>query len=255
VCRADVETTLAALAVPAAEEPCPPGDGATTVVSLTRVQQRIAARMTEAGTTVPDFQAEVDIDMAPCVAFRTELAAALGDSARPPSYNDLILRACALVLRNHPRVNGSYRAGAFEEHADVNVGFAVAAPGALLVPVVRQADRLSLAALAVRTRALATAAREGTASPSDLSGGTFTVSNLGGLGVDRFTAVINVPQAAILAVGAMRERPWGVQGEIRLRPIVTARLSCDHRIVYGADAAAFLSDLRRILERPLLLTL
>jgi len=215
---------------------------------LTRIQQRIATRMAESRATIPDFSLEVDIDMDACVVLRAELAAH-ADPA--PSINDMVIKACALALAGHPRVNGSYRDGGFELHDEVNVGFAVAAPDALLVPVIRDAVNKRLAEIAREARALATKAREGAITPPELSGATFTVSNLGMFGITRFTAVINPPQAAILAVGAVQERAVVRDGSLTIGHTMSATLASDHRILYGADAAAFLAEVRDRLQSPI----
>jgi pyruvate dehydrogenase E2 component (dihydrolipoamide acetyltransferase) len=215
---------------------------------LTRIQQRIATRMAESRATIPDFSLEVEIDMDACVALRAQLT----DHADPaPSINDMVIKACALALLKHPRVNGSYRDGGFELHDEVNVGFAVAAPDALLVPVIRDAVNKRLADIARETRALAAKAREGTITPPELSGATFTVSNLGMFGITRFTAVINPPQAAILAVGAVQARPVVRDGALTIGHTMSATLVSDHRILYGADAAAFLAEVRDRLQSPI----
>jgi pyruvate dehydrogenase E2 component (dihydrolipoamide acetyltransferase) len=215
---------------------------------LTRVQQRIATRMAASRAVVPDFALEVEIDMGTCVALRGQLA----EHADPaPSINDMVLKACALALAGHPRVNGSYRDGSFELHDEVNVGFVVAAPDALLVPVISAADSKGLAEIARETRALATRARDGSIAPPELSGATFTVSNLGMFGITRFTAVINPPQAAILAVGAVQVRPVVRDGRLTVGQTMSATLAGDHRILYGADAAAFLAEVRDRLESPI----
>jgi pyruvate dehydrogenase E2 component (dihydrolipoamide acetyltransferase) len=187
------------------------------------------------------------------VAFREQLKALGADVT--PSVNDLVVKACAVALRRHPRANGAFADDAFEAYDNVNVGVAVAVPDALLVPVVRDADTRSLGQIARDTRALAERARTGALSTDDLAGGTFTVSNLGMFGVSSFVAVLNPPQAAILAVGALERRPV-VRGDAVVpawRMAMT--LTCDHRILYGADAAAFLADIRAGLEQPLRLTL
>jgi pyruvate dehydrogenase E2 component (dihydrolipoamide acetyltransferase) len=189
------------------------------------------------------------------VALRAELKALVGEDGPAPSYNDLVVKACALALLRHPLANGSFRDGRFELHDHVNVGVAVAAPGTLVVPVIRDADRKGLSTIAREGRALAAKVRDGAIAPPDLSGGTFTVSNLGMMGVTSFTAVVNPPQAAILAVGAMTPTPVVRDGEVVIRPIMTITLSCDHRILYGADAAAFLGAVRTLLEQPLTMLL
>jgi len=215
---------------------------------ISRVQQRIASRMAESRATIPDFSLEVEIDMDASLALRAELADHVDP---PPSINDMVLKACALALVGHPRVNGSYRDGGFELHDEVNVGFAVAAPDALLVPVVRDASGKSLVQIAHETRALAAKARDGSSVPPELSGATFTVSNLGMFGITRFTAVINPPQAAILAVGAVHVRPVVRDGQLAVGHAMSATLASDHRILYGADAAAFLAEVRDRLQSPI----
>jgi pyruvate dehydrogenase E2 component (dihydrolipoamide acetyltransferase) len=246
-------------AAAAAAAPAPPpapaatggtGKGEVTVQELTRVQQLIARRMAESKATVPEFTLTTEIDMERCVALRTELK---GLGGEVPSYNDMVVKACALALREFPRANGSYRDGRFELHGRVNVGVAVAAPDALVVPTVFDADRKSLRDIARDTRALAERVRAGSVTPPELSGGTFTVSNLGMFGVTEFTAVINPPQAAILAVGALAPRPVVRDGELVARNTMNVTLACDHRILYGADAAQFLARIRALLEQPLAL--
>jgi pyruvate dehydrogenase E2 component (dihydrolipoamide acetyltransferase) len=165
----------------------------------------------------------------------------------------MVVRAGALALRRHPRANGAYRDGRFELYSRVNVGVAVATGDSLVVPTVFDADAKSLAAVAAETRALAEHVRAGTITPPQLSGATFTVSGLGVYGVTNFAAIINPPQAAILAVGALRERFVAVDGEPALRSFMSVTLSCDHRILYGAEAAQFLGHIRELLEHPLAL--
>ena len=167
----------------------------------------------------------------------------------------MIVKAAAVALRNHPLANGSYKEGAFEFHDDINVGVAVATDGALAVPVVHNADIKSLGQIAADTRRLAAGVRDQTIAPPDLSGGTFTVSNLGMFGMTAITPVINPPEAAILGVGATRATLARVDGEIVDRSLLTLTLSCDHRILYGADAARFLAEIRDLLEAPLRLAL
>jgi pyruvate dehydrogenase E2 component (dihydrolipoamide acetyltransferase) len=172
-----------------------------------------------------------------------------------PSYNDMVVKASALALREFPRANGSYKDGQFELHSRVNVGVAVAAQDALVVPTVFDADKKSLGEIARDTRALAERVRSNAVTPPELSGGTFTVSNLGMFGVTEFSAVINPPQAAILAVGKMEPRAVVRDGEIVARNVMTITLVCDHRILYGADAAEFLARIRALLEQPISLAL
>lgn len=265
---AQVETT--APAVPSVEG-VSGAKGEATSVELSRTQRTIARRMAESKATIPDFTLTADVDMEACVELRTELkrlshpgggAAARGaDGSDAPTYNDMIVKACALALREHPRANGSYRDGRFELHARVNVGVAVAVnsddptAGALVVPTVFDADTKALGEIARETRALAERVRDGSVTPPELSGGTFTVSNLGMYGIRQFTAIVNPPQAAILAVGAVEPRAVVRDGEIVARHTMSVTLACDHRILYGADAAAFLARARELLEEPAALTL
>ena len=257
IVKADVEGATAPAPTPDAGRPTPEpqaqtGRGDSELVELTRTQQLIARRMAESKATVPDFALDMDIDMAAAVAMRAQLK----DVAEVvPSFNDMVVKACALALREYPRANGSYKDGRYELHARVNVGVAVAAQDALIVPTVFDADRKSLGEIARATRELAGKVREGTIAPPELSGGTFTVSNLGMYGITSFTAVINPPQAAILAVGAIEQRPVVVDGEIVPRHRMSVTLACDHRILYGADAAEFLARIRDLLQAPASLAL
>jgi len=210
--------------------------------------------MAESKATAPDFVLTVEVDMEEAVALRKQLKAAAGDSPAP-SFNDFVIKACALALRDFPRANGAYRDGAFELYSRVNVGVAVAGQDALVVPTVFDADRKSLGTIAEESRKLAERVREGKITPPELSAGTFTVSNLGMYGIRRFVAVINPPQAAILAVGELTPRPVVRDGAIVARAVMELTLTCDHRILYGADAAEFLSRIREYLEAPLRLAL
>ncbi|HEY1687459.1 MAG TPA: dihydrolipoamide acetyltransferase family protein [Solirubrobacteraceae bacterium] len=239
---------------PTKAAPAGPVKGESEVVELTRTQELIARRMAEAKATIPEFTLQSDVDMEAAVALRMELKAlAERREQAAPSFNDLVVKACALALKEHRRANGTYRDGHFELHGRVNVGVAVASKDALVVPVVRDADVLSVWEIAAETRRLAAAVREGTITPPELSGGTFSVSNLGMFGVDAFTAVINPPQAAILAVGSLAQRPVARGGELAIRHTMNVTLSCDHRILYGADAAEFLAGVRELLQQPLAL--
>jgi pyruvate dehydrogenase E2 component (dihydrolipoamide acetyltransferase) len=212
--------------------------------------------MAESRATVPDFELRVEIDMTGAVALREQMREV---TERPPSYNDFIVKAAALALREFPRVNGAYRDGELEHYARVNVGIAVAAEDALVVPTIFDADRRSLSEIGAASRELAAKVRDGSITPAQLSGSTFSVSNLGMFGVDSFSAVINAPQAAILAVGALKHRPVVDESDpahpIVARATIQASLACDHRILYGADGARFLARVRALLEKPIALAL
>ena len=246
--------------------------GETTTVELSRTQQTVARRMAESKATIPDFTLQIEVDMEECVKLRAQLKrlsqpstpAEPGAPAEPesgggrvdaPTYNDMVVKASALALREHPHANGSYRDGRVQLHSRVNVGVAVAAEGALVVPTVFDADEKSLGEIARETRTLAERVRAGTITPPELGGATFTVSNLGMYGVRSFTAIINPPQAGILSVGALAPRAVVHEGEVVARNTMTLILACDHRILYGAEAAQFLARIRELLETPSALTL
>ena len=242
---------------PATSEHGPPGEagpkGETEVIELSRLQKTVARRMAESKATAPDFQLMMEVDMSRCVALRAQLKEV---TEKPPSYNDMVIKAVALALREFPRVNGAYKDGSFELYSRVNVGVAVAAQDALVVPTIFDADKKSLGEIARDIRGLAVKVRDGKIAPPELSGGTFAVSNLGMFGVDDVTAVINPPQAGIIGVGAMKKTPVvDDDGRIVAHEVMKLRLSGDHRILYGADGAEFLGRVRELLEQPLQLAL
>jgi pyruvate dehydrogenase E2 component (dihydrolipoamide acetyltransferase) len=263
IVKADVEAAAkdgggtAAPAPPAGPEPVAAGEagakGTLHVQELTRLQQTVSRRMAESKATTPDFQINVEIDMTRCVELRARLKE-LTDPA--PSYNDMVVKACANALRELPRVNGAYRDGRFELYGRVNVGIAVAAQGTLVVPTIFDADQKSLGRVAEDARRLIDRVRDASITPPELSGGTFTVSNLGMYGIDSFSAVINPPQAAILAVGRLAKKPTvDGGGQVVARDMMGVTLVCDHRILYGADGAEFLARVRALLQQPLSLAL
>jgi pyruvate dehydrogenase E2 component (dihydrolipoamide acetyltransferase) len=241
----------AAAAGPAGET----AKGKTSFEDLSKTQATIARRMAESKATAPHFYLRASVDMSRAVAGRALLKESAGKDEVVPSFNDMVVKACALALREHPRANGAYRDGRFELYSRINVGVAVAARDALVVPTVFDADRKGLRQIASESRTLAQRVREESITPPELSGATFTVSNLGMYGIDGFSAVINPPQAAILAVGAIEERPVARNGEIATAHLMQVDLACDHRILYGAPAAEFLARIRTLLEEPLSLAL
>jgi pyruvate dehydrogenase E2 component (dihydrolipoamide acetyltransferase) len=186
---------------------------------------------------------------------REQLKALASEEHPAPSFNDFVVKAVALALREFPRANGAYKDGKFELYERVNVGVAVAAENALIVPTVFDADEKSLGEIALEARALAARVRAGQITPPEVSGGTFTVSNLGMFGVTEFTAIINGGQAGILTVGALRDTPVVLDGAIVPGKRMTLTLVADHRILYGADAAQVLARIRALLESPLALAL
>jgi pyruvate dehydrogenase E2 component (dihydrolipoamide acetyltransferase) len=229
--------------------------GEVVLEELSKLQSTIARRMSESKATAPHFYLSVEIDMSAAVEARTRMKATATKDEVVPSFNDMVVKASALALREHPRANGAYRDGRFELYSRVNVGIAVAGQDSLVVPTVFDADRKGLRQIASESRALAQRVRDGQITPPELSGATFTVSNLGMYGIDSFSAVINPPQAAILAVGAIAERPVVRDGQIGTAHLMSATLACDHRILYGAAGAEFLARIRALLEEPVFLAL
>jgi pyruvate dehydrogenase E2 component (dihydrolipoamide acetyltransferase) len=264
IVKADVEDASSAhgaLSVRPAPQPGPApslgtagpetAKGQVEIVELTKLQQTVARRMAESKATAPHFYLAAEINMSRCVEARARIKAQAKDDEAVPSFNDMVVKACALALREFPRANGSYRDGRLELYSRVNVGIAVAAQDALVVPTVFDADLKGLRQIAAETGALAARVRDGTVTPPELSGGTFTVSNLGMFGMASIGPVINAPQAAILGVGEITEKPVVRGGEIATAHVMGATLACDHRILYGADAAQFLARARTLLEEPL----
>ena len=227
--------------------------GDVDVEELTRLQQTVSRRMAESKATAPDFSIALTVDMTAAVELRERLK----EISEPvPSFNDMVVKASANALREHPRVNGAYRDGKFELYDRVNVGIAVAAMDALVVPTVFDADKKSLGQIARDAREVIGKVKEKTVTPPELSGGTFTVSNLGMFGIEHFTAIINPPQAAILTVGKLDKQPAvDDKGKVVARDQMVLTLVCDHRILYGADGAQFLARVKELLEQPLSLAL
>ena len=251
ITREDVQRAASVSGARAQRSEVVGGKGEVKTLELTATQATIARRMAESARTIPVFTVSSDVDM----SLITELRRGARREGAP-SLNDFVVKAAAGALQAFPKLNASFVDGKVECYARVNIGVAVATDDALLVPVVRDADRKSLAEVAAETRRLAEGARNRSLSPEDLSDGTFTVSNLGMFGVRAFTAIIDPPQAAILAVGGVRRAPVeDADGGVVFRDLMTVTLTCDHRVVYGADGAQFLSRLRDLLERPLELTL
>ena len=247
----DVEKAPAAdapAATPAA--PAAPAEE-VEVVQLTSVRKTIAKRLTEAWTA-PVFQLGVSADMAEALALRERLVGRLGDGDVKPTVNDVLVKLAAVALTRHAAVNATFTGEEIHRHPRPNVGIAVAAPQGLIVPVIRDAARLTVQEIA-RVRAdLVARARDNKLTYGDLDGGTFTISNLGMFGVEQFTAVLNPPQVAILAVGAVKDEAVVQDGDLDVAPIMRLVLTCDHRAIDGADGATFLQTLVALIEQPTL---
>jgi pyruvate dehydrogenase E2 component (dihydrolipoamide acetyltransferase) len=250
----DQKPTEAAEARPDQPKPTPvtQADGDERV-QLSQMRRTIARRMAESTRTIPHFFLTITVDATELVALRKQVLAQLADEGVKVSINDLVVKGAALALRKVPEANVSFAEDALIRRQHVNIGIAVATERGLIVPVVRDADTKALSQIARETRDLAERANAGKLQPPDYSGGTFTVSNLGMFGIEQFNAVINPPEAAILAVGAITREPVEFQGEIALRERMKLTLSVDHRALDGAAGARYLQALKALLEKPLLL--
>jgi pyruvate dehydrogenase E2 component (dihydrolipoamide acetyltransferase) len=245
----DVEKAVAAPAPVVAARPVLAAE--VEVVELTSTRKTIARRLSEAWQA-PAFQLGVAADMTEVLALREQLIERLEGEDVKPTVNDVITRLVAVALVRHTALNALFTGEVIERYPTAHVGLAVAAPNGLVVPVVRSAERLSIQEIAGIRADLVGRAREGKLTMSDLEGGTFTISNLGMYGVDRFVAVLNPPQVAILAVGAAKEAPVVVDGELDIAPLCELTLTCDHRAVDGAEGAEFLRTVVALIEQPAL---
>jgi pyruvate dehydrogenase E2 component (dihydrolipoamide acetyltransferase) len=246
----------AAVQMKVTEQPQPTPATAPATPTLTgrkepfsRMRAAIAKRMAESMREIPHFYVTVEIDMSEAVRMRAALKASERISA-DVTYTHFLIKAAALALQQHPRLNASFVEGGREFKTDINIGLAVSLDDGLIVPVLHDCQNLSLLEMAEKANALVERARTGKPTQEDLSGGTFTISNMGMLPVEHFTAIINPPQGAILAVGAIKERPVVRNGEIRSAHTMMATLSCDHRILDGVTGGQFLADLKKLLENP-----
>ncbi len=266
IVRDDIEDALGQGKAPAAPAPAPaapapsapapaPAPSAAPppdaeVVKLTRVQTIIARRLTESKQTIPHFYVSSEVDMTAMLAIRQTINADLEEGGVKVTVNDLIIKACALALEKFPEVNSSLKDDSFVRYRHVNVGMAVDAPTGLVVPVVHDANTKGVRSIARETKALVAKARAGKLTPADLEGGTFSVSNLGMMDASNFIAVINPPQAAILAIAATRKQFVPVDGQPVIRDLMTMTMSTDHRILSGAAVARFLQEVKRLLQNP-----
>jgi pyruvate dehydrogenase E2 component (dihydrolipoamide acetyltransferase) len=210
----------------------------------------MAERMTASWTTAPHFYLVREVNVSRLVTWRDRAGKQTGARI---TYTDLLVRLVAAAIAQHPRVNASWKDGTIVQHAEINVGLAVALEAGLVVPVLHRADALTLAEIAIRREDLVTRAQAGKLRPADIQGGGFTISNLGMFGVDAFSAIVNPPQAAILAVGRIADRVVPVNGQPAVQPTMVLTLSCDHRALDGARGAQFLGALADLIEEPLAL--
>ena len=245
----DVEKAQPAPARSAAAEA--PRAGEPETVELTKTRRTIARRLTEAWQA-PVFQLTVTADATGLVETRERLVELLREGQTKPTVSDVLTRVVASALMRHRPVNAHFADGKILRFAAADVGIAVAAPSGLVVPVIRGAERKSVAEIASDRADLVGRARDGKLKLDDLEGGTFTISNLGMYGIEQFVAVLNPPQVAILAVGSIADRPAAVEGELAVRPTLTMTLTCDHRAIDGSEGADFLRDVKRFVEAPAL---
>jgi pyruvate dehydrogenase E2 component (dihydrolipoamide acetyltransferase) len=218
------------------------------VEQLSSMRKTIARRLTEAWQA-PVFQLGITVDMGRALEVRKRLVELNADGAKP-TVSDLLTKVCAMALMRHRAVNALYKGDAIELHPSANIGIAVAIPNGLVVPVIQGCERKTIAEIAAARAELVDRARGGRLQQGDLDGGTFTISNLGMFGIERFVAVLNPPQAAILAVGSTEEKPVAVDGQVVVRPRMELTLTCDHRAIDGATGAQFLGDVKAFLEEP-----
>jgi pyruvate dehydrogenase E2 component (dihydrolipoyllysine-residue acetyltransferase) len=251
----DVEKAAAGVAAPTAPKPAAPppapADVEVEVVQLTSVRKTIARRLTEAWAA-PVFQLGVSADMSEALALREKLVAGLREGDVKPTVNDVLVKLAAVALTRHTPVNATFVGEEIHRHPAAHVGIAVAAPQGLVVPVIRDADRRTIQEIARARADLVGRSRDNKLTLPDLEGGTFTISNLGMFGVEQFTAVLNPPQVAILAVGSVKDEPVARDGVVEVAPILRLVLTCDHRAIDGADGAAFLQTLVALVEQPAL---
>jgi pyruvate dehydrogenase E2 component (dihydrolipoamide acetyltransferase) len=242
----DVERAVAA-PTPAAAPTAPPAE--PELEPLSSIRKTIARRLTKAWEA-PVFQISMSADMTRAQEVRERHVELAAEGAPKPTISDVLTKACAVALIRHPQVNAHYADEAVRRFPTANVGMAVATDRGLVVPVIRGAERLTLAEIAAQRADLVSRAREAKLTQQDLEGGTFTVSNLGMYGVEQFVAVLNPPEVAILAVGAIEEKPVVTGEELEFRPLMSLTLTCDHRAIDGSVAAEFLGTVRALLEEP-----
>jgi len=228
-----------------------PAAGEVEEIALTSTRKTIARRLTEAWQA-PVFQLTLSADMTRALELRERLVGRLAEGETKPTVSDLLTKVSAAALVRHPAVNAHFTGEAIRRFPVAHVGMAVAAPNGLIVPVIRDADRRTIQEIAAARADLVARARDGKLQRADLEDGTFTISNLGMFGIEQFIAVLNPPQAAILAVGTTEERPVVREGQVEVRPMLTLTLTCDHRAIDGADGADFLRTVKELLEEPAL---
>ena len=247
--RAAAEAATAAPTPPVTPWPAPP-DTEFEDIALTQMRKTVARRLTESLGPVPHFFLTVDVDMTRALAARKRVNELLAAHGAKASINDLVIKAAAVALTHHPECNAWWQGDSVRRFHRVHIGVAVAVPDGLITPVVRDAHAKGLGQISTEVREFAGRAREKKLQPHEYTGSTFSISNLGMFGIEEFTAVINPPEAGIIAVGAVEERPVAVAGEVVVQPRMRVTMSCDHRVIDGAQGARFLATLKSFLEEP-----
>ena len=254
IVAADIKNAQGAVAASASVLQSP-GEALAAVPSLqtrqiphSAMRRTIARRLAESTGPIPHFYLTADYDVTDLLGLRQQLAEIAGAKI---SLNDFIVRAAALALRHHPNVNASWGDDAITQHGDVHIGIAVATPEGLITPVIRNADQKSVPEIAQEVRVLAEKAKNRKLMPNEYQGSTFTISNLGAWGIEEFTAIINPPNSAILAIGAAAARPVVTDRQVVVRDRMKITMSCDHRVIDGASGADYLKTLRQYIEQPL----
>ena len=257
VVKRDIEMAAEAAAAALAVAPDPPAVRPVVLpgeefadVPLSQMRKTVARRLTESLGPVPHFFLTVDVDMTRALAARARVNEILAEEGAKASVNDLVIKATAAALVRHPECNAWWQGSSIRRFSSVHMGVAVAIPDGLITPVVRDAHAKGLAQIGAEVREMAGRAREKKLQPHEYTGSTFSISNLGMFGIEEFTAVINPPEAGIIAVGAVEERPVAVKGEVVVQPRMRITMSCDHRVIDGAQGARFLATLKSFLEEP-----
>jgi pyruvate dehydrogenase E2 component (dihydrolipoamide acetyltransferase) len=253
VVKRDVESAAASPTVRPSDRPTVSVEGAAfTDTPLSQIRKTIAKRLAQSIGPVPTFYLTTEVDMERAAEARQALQASLGDEGKV-SFNDIVLKAIATALRQHPACNAWWQDDRIRTWHEVHLGMAVAVPDGLITPVIRNADRKSLREIGAESRDLAKRARDRKLTPEEYTGSTFSVSNLGMFDIDEFTAIINPPEAGIIAIGRIVEAPAVVDGQLAVRRRMRLTMSCDHRVIDGATGAQFLKTLKLLLENPLAL--
>ncbi len=255
IVKRDVLNAPASAAAPAAASTAPQAPGGFDLVPLDGMRKVIAARMTESFRDVPHFPLNIDCRLDALLSARKDINQAAAEDGIKISVNDFIIRASALALKNVPAANASYTPEGLKLWHDVDIAVAVAIEGGLITPVVRQAQAKGLAAISAEVKDLAGRAKARKLMPEEYQGGTFTISNMGMMGIKSFASIINQPQACILSIGAGEKRPVVIGDELGIATIMTVTLTCDHRVVDGAIGAEFLKYFKRYIENPAMMLL